>query len=187
MCYTKKMTDDSSPKAWEQQPNEPPNWYNRFEIYLGLGPSRTPTAAYRIWTGGNSKLSSTASKRAKEWRWEERAIAYDRANREEKAAFEAARVAEARERNLRLNTKIYEAISAVFDTADLTNLTREEARALLPTLRGYLSTASELQRRHKLSSLASDHLSSASGWPEMEPETEKILDLYADEEQETNQ
>ena len=184
MRYTKEMTNDTSPKAWEQQPDEPPNWYNRFEIYLGLGPSRTPTAAYRIWTGGsNSKLSSTASKRAKEWRWEERAIAYDRANREEKAAFEAARVAEARQRNRRLNTKIFETISVIFDTADLTNLTKEEARALLPSLRGYLRTASELQRRDLQSTQDDDQLPTSSGWPVLDPEAEKILDrFYADEE-----
>ena len=177
------MTDKTSPKAWDKQPDEPPNWYNRFEIYLGLGPSRTPTAAYRIWTGGNSKLSSTASKRAKEWRWEDRAIAYDRANREEKAAFEAARVAEARQRNRRLNTKIFEAISVIFDTADLTNLTKEEARALLPSLRGYLRTASELQRRDLQSTQDDDQLPSSSDWPVLDEESKKILHLYnADEE-----
>ncbi len=184
MRYTKEMTNDTSPKAWEQQPDEPPNWYNRFEIYLGLGPSRTPTAAYRIWTGGsNSKLSSTASKRAKEWRWEERAIAYDRANREEKAAFEAARVAEVRQRNRRLNTKIFETISVIFDTADLTNLTKEEARALLPSLRGYLRTASELQRRDLQSTQDDDQLPSSSDWPVIDPTAEKILDDHYDDEE----
>ncbi len=187
MCPTQETTDKTSPGPWEQQPDEPPKWYTRFRLYLRLGPSRNLTAAYRIWANGQSRPSQTTRKKSKEWRWEERAVAYDKAKREEKAAFEAAREAESRERNLHLNSKIFDAINAAFDIADLENLTREEARALLPTLRGYLSTASELQRRHKLSSLASDHLSSASGWPEMEPETEKILDLYADEEQETNQ
>lgn len=189
MCYTNDMTDetsamtdDTSPKPWEQQPDEPPKWYSRFGIYLSLGPTRTPTAAYRIWTSGNSKLSRTASKRSKEWRWEERAIAWDKAKREEKAAFEEAREAEARERNLHLNTRIFDAISSVFDTADLTNLTKEEARATLPSLRGYLRTASELQRRERQSLRSSVHFPAADGWPELDPEIEKILDLYADEE-----
>ena len=76
------MTDGTTPKDWEQQPDEPPKWYNLFHIFLRLGPSRTITAAYRIWAGGNSKLSSTASKRAKEWRWEKRAMAEDQTNRQ---------------------------------------------------------------------------------------------------------
>ena len=193
MCYTNEMTDETSemtdktaPKPWEQQPGEPPKWYSRFGIYLGLGPTRTPTAAYRVWTSGDSKLSRTASKRAKEWRWEERAIAWDKAGREEKAAFESAREAEARERNLHLNTKIFEAVSSVFDAADLFNLSKEEARAYLPSLRGFLRTASELQRRERQSLRASDHFSANEGWPELDPEIEKILDMYTDENQETD-
>ena len=42
------MTDDTSPKSWQPQPDEPPEWYDRFEIYLSLGPSRSLAAAYRI-------------------------------------------------------------------------------------------------------------------------------------------
>ncbi len=34
------MTDVSSPKSWQQQPDEPPEWYNRFHNYLTLGPSQ---------------------------------------------------------------------------------------------------------------------------------------------------
>ena len=177
------MTDDNSPKLWQPQPDEPPVWYNRFHIYLKLGPSRTLPTAYRIWTGSHGRPSRTARNKAKEWRWEERAIAYDQSNREEKAAFEAARVAEARERNRRLNTKIFETISAVFDTADLTNLTKEEARALLPSLRGYLRTASELQRRDLQSTQDTDQLPASSDWPVLDEESKKILHLYnADEE-----
>jgi len=187
MCPTQEKTDNNAPDPWEQRPDEPPKWYTRFRIFLRLGPSRNLTAAYRIWANSQGRPSQTARKKSREWHWEERAIAYDQAKREEKAAFEAAREAESRERNLHLNSKIFDAINAAFDIADLENLTKEEARALLPTLRGYLSTASELQRRHKQSSLASDHLSAGSGWPELDPETERILDLFADEEQENNQ
>lgn len=192
MCYTNEMTDETSemtdktaPKPWDQQPDEPPKWYTRFGIYLGLGPTRTPTAAYRIWTNGSGKLSRTASKRVKEWRWEERGIAWDKAGREEKAAFESAREAEARERNLHLNTKIFEAVSTVFDTADLPNLTKEEARAFLHRLPALLRIASDLQRRERQALRASDHFSANDGWPELDPEIEKILDMYTDENQET--
>ncbi|MCY4412902.1 MAG: hypothetical protein OXC27_20785 [Caldilineaceae bacterium] len=181
MCPTQETTDKTSPGPWEQQPDEPPKWYTRFRIYLRLGPSRNLTAACRIWANSQGRPSQTTRKKSKEWRWEERATAYDKAKREEKAAFEAAREAESRERNLHLNSKIFDAINAAFDIADLENLTREEARALLPTLRGYLSTATELQRRHKQSSL--DHLPASSDWPVLDEESKKILHLYnADEE-----
>ena len=181
------MTDDSSPKPWQQLPDEPPQWYDRFEIYLRLGPSRTLAAAYRIWAGSQGRPSKTARERAEEWRWQERAIAWDKANRKEKAALEAARSAESRERNLRLNSKIFEAISAVFETADLTNLTKEEARDILPSLRGYLRTASELQRRELQTPLDNDQLDASDGWPDLDPVAEKILDSYvADEDKEEN-
>ena len=186
MCYTQNMTDNTTPKPWEQQPDEPLKWYNRFEIYLGLGPSRSLTAAFHVWTPGNSKLSGTTSKRAKQWRWVERAIAYDRAKREEKAAYEEAREAVARERDRYLNTTIYDSVSSVFDTADLPNLTKEEARAILHKLPALLRIASELQRRERQSHRASDHFSANDGWPELDPEIEKILDMYADESQETD-
>ena len=177
------MTDDTSPKPWDQQPDEPPEWHNRFHIFLTLGPSRTLTAAFHEWSGSDGKHSSTVSQRAKEWRWKERAMAFDQANREEKAAFEAARAAEARERRIRKNNKILESVATALDTADLENLSTEEARALLPSLRLLYATTSDLQRRELQSQLAHDQLPTSSSWPVLDPEAEKILDrFYADEE-----
>ena len=121
------MTDDSSPKPWQPQPEEPPEWYNRFHIYLTLGPSRTLAAAYREWANSDGKPSGAASRQSAKWNWNERAMAFDQANREEKAAFEAARNAEARERRIRKNNKILESVAAALDTADLENLSTEEA------------------------------------------------------------
>ena len=177
------MTDDSSPKSWHQQPDEPPDWFNRFHTYLTLGPSRTLTAAYREWAKSKGSPSSTASQQYNKWNWKERALAYDQANREEKAAFEAARAAEARERRIRKNNKILEAVAAALDTADLENLSTEEARALLPSLRLLYATTAELQRRELQSTQDHDQLPTSSGWPVLDPEAEKILDrFYADEE-----
>ena len=182
MCYTSVMTDETAPKPWEQQPDEPPEWYERFHVYLNLGSSRSLSAAFRAWAGSTGKHSGAVSNVSKEWNWKERALAYDQANREEKAAFEAAREAEARERRLRRLEKIIEDSAAALDVADLKNLTQQEARALLPSLRLLFSSAVELQRRELQSAPASDHLPAASGWPELDPEIEKILDMYADEE-----
>lgn len=176
------MTETASPKPWEQQPDEPPEWYDRFHTYLTLGPSRSLTAAYRAWADSKGNPSKTASNRYNKWNWVERALAYDQATREEKAAFEAAREAEARERRLHRLEKIIEDSAAALDIADLKNLSPQEARALLPSLRLLFSSAVELQRRELQSAPASDHFPAASGWPELDPEIEKILDMYADEE-----
>ncbi len=176
------MTDDTSPKPWDQQPDEPLVWYNRFHIYLTLGPSRSFTAAFHEWSGSDGKHSSTVSQRAKEWRWKERALAYDQANREEKAAFEADRAAEARERRIRRNNKILESVAAALDTADLENLSTEEARALLPSLRLLYATTADLQRRELQSTQDDDQLPSSSDWPVIDPTAEKILDDHYDDE-----
>ena len=176
------MTETASPKPWEPQPDEPPEWYDRFHTYLTLGPSRSLTAAYRAWADSRGNPSQTASQQYNKWNWKERALAYDQANREEKAAFEAAREAEARERRLRRLEKIIEDTTSALDTADLKNLSQEEARAMLPSLRLLFSSAVQLQRRELQSAPASDNFPAASGWPELDPEIEKILDMYADEE-----
>ncbi|MCY3897643.1 MAG: hypothetical protein OXF86_03670 [Caldilineaceae bacterium] len=180
---TDKTSSNNSPKSWEQQPGEPPKWYSRFRTFLRLGPSRSLAGAYRAWTGGQGRPSQTARKRHKEWRWEERGIDWDNANHEEKVAFEAAHEAETRERNNHLNGKIFNAINVAFDVADLENLSKEEARAMLPTLRGYLNTISDLQRRAKQSSQDHDHLSASSGWPVLDEEARKILERYNDDEE----
>ena len=75
------MTDDASPKLWQPQPDEPPEWYDRFHTYLTLGPSRTLESAFRVRANSNGSPSGTVSRLAAKWRWEERAMAYDTANR----------------------------------------------------------------------------------------------------------
>ncbi len=177
------MTDNPAPKPWDKQPDEPPEWFNRFHIYLTLGPSRTLLAAYHEWSGSKGNHSSTVNKRSKEWRWKERALAFDQANRAEKAAFEAAREAEARERRIRQNDRIFQAVAAALDAADLENLSTEEARTHLPSLRLLYATTSEQQRRELQSSPDHDHLSASSGWPVLDEEARKILERYNDDEE----
>ncbi|MCL5952718.1 MAG: hypothetical protein M1132_13535 [Chloroflexi bacterium] len=72
------------PNAWDQQEGEPDATYNRFLVYLGMGPSRSLTKAYAVHQG---KPASEARRNApgcwlrlsKRWRWVERVRAYDRA------------------------------------------------------------------------------------------------------------
>ena len=83
MCYTEEMTDAPSPKPWQQQPNDPPKWYDRFHTYLTLGPTRTLTSAFHMWANNSGSPSGTVSKQAAKWLWKERTMAYDTANRQE--------------------------------------------------------------------------------------------------------
>ena len=59
--------------------DEPFDWHARFQIYRDQGPSRSLTRAYREWTDSSGYPSKTTKAKAKEWRWEERALAYDQA------------------------------------------------------------------------------------------------------------
>ena len=77
------MTDDTSPKILTPAARRTPVWYDRFHTYLTLGPTRTLESAFRVRANSNGSPSGTVSKQAAKWRWKERAIAYDTANRQE--------------------------------------------------------------------------------------------------------
>lgn len=141
------MTDITSPKPWDREPDEPVEWYDRFHIYMTLPSPRTLIAAYRKWTGNNGDPSSTAREMAARWRWKERAFQRDQANREEEAEREQARADEARERRLSVIEELTEGTTAALIKADLKNLSAEESRDRLPSLRQLLATLVELQRR----------------------------------------
>ncbi len=140
------MNDSEERRPWHQQPGESTEWYDRFHAYLMLGSLRTLAASSHLWTGSRSARSSTASKMAKKWNWKERALPYDQAERIEKAALERTRAAVARERRLSRTQKLIDLTTAAIDKADLENLSPEEARTLLPSLRPLLKYALELER-----------------------------------------
>jgi hypothetical protein len=81
---------------WDRQEGEPSRWYQLFERYRLLGPDRSLLAAYNSWriAKGREKSCSAASKswlrRSAEWRWKQRAEAWD--------AYLANQVAEAEEK-----------------------------------------------------------------------------------------
>lgn len=75
------MTNYTSSKNCQIYPNKSPEWYDRFHTYLTFGQSRTLTSARRVWANSNSSPTGTAGKQAAKWRWKERALAYDQANR----------------------------------------------------------------------------------------------------------
>ena len=67
-------------KHCQPHPNKSPEWYTRFHTYLSSRPSRSFTAAIRAWKDSNGSPTSTAGKQAAKCRWQERAMAFDRAN-----------------------------------------------------------------------------------------------------------
>jgi len=72
--------------AWDRQPDEPSNWYDRFDRYFrAQGPERTMNQAYRAWYAdkhgyalpSGRQCSTDWSVKAKEWGWRDRADAWD--------------------------------------------------------------------------------------------------------------
>lgn len=82
------LSDNIDP--WDKQPDEPQNLYVRFDYYRLLGPLRSihkAYARYRKDIDGVDNVSGTSRhwhKAAEQWRWEERAQAWDESVREEK-------------------------------------------------------------------------------------------------------
>lgn len=77
---------------WDIQAGEPPEWFARFTVWLELGPQRTLDEAWRQWVRGTSEAKRSGAKRpnsswyekSREWRWRERATAYDLDQREKR-------------------------------------------------------------------------------------------------------
>jgi hypothetical protein len=137
---------------WKQRPGEPDVWYARFELYRLLGPRRSLVRAYRL----SMRLEEQPVRKpgplwyamAKEWDWRLRASAWD-------VAVEAQRALQNQQRESRRDpyadrrAKLDELIAGVLkamDEADLKNLERDEARRILPTLRGLLRDLMAAQR-----------------------------------------
>ena len=130
------MSQKTTEKPWMQQPNENPMWYDRFFIYLMLGPTRSFNAAYRVAKQkSEGRANSHWGRIAKEWDWRARVDAFDAYGYAELMRKETARRREQRERRLRM---IQEMLDASFDglrTMVLKELDPNEARTLFPQLR----------------------------------------------------
>jgi hypothetical protein len=72
-------------KPWDKLPDEPDSWYVRFRRYMLLGSNRTVYATYvrECLESGKSKPSALPGawgRRSREFNWEHRANAWDKAN-----------------------------------------------------------------------------------------------------------
>lgn len=77
------MSDDLS-QAWERQEGEDTMWYDRFLVFLRMGPSRTMLGAVHLVEEAEKSREKQSSKTpgawndaAKEWNWQKRAEAWD--------------------------------------------------------------------------------------------------------------
>jgi len=68
----------AEPKPWDRLPGEKPEWYQRFLIYLRLGPDRSVDAVWQH-LGGRGPAPTSWHQAAQSYNWEERAKAYDEA------------------------------------------------------------------------------------------------------------
>ncbi len=181
------MTENTTPQPWKQQPDEPSDWYDRFHVYLMLGPSRTLTAAFRAWAKSRGTPSGALIERARKWRWKERALDYDQAGREEQATFAQTRLNFARERRLHHAQTHFGDVSAAISNANLADLSQEEARAMFPHLRPFFNSLVEHERRELQSDLGAPP-DESKGITLVPPyaQARRILSTYPSEKDDAN-
>jgi hypothetical protein len=99
------QTPPESSEPWEQQPGEPSRWYARFERFRLAGPSRSLLGAINIERQQNGKRSTRSvpqawAKAAQQWRWRERADAWDVHERRQARAAHAQQIEEMNRRHV---------------------------------------------------------------------------------------
>jgi hypothetical protein len=147
---------DDAKKPWEQLASEPDIWFMRFRRYLLLGSSRSFYAAYCGESRESGKEPSAAlpgawGRRSKEFAWESRAVAWDKAN-------SAADEDEWQQRRQRLREKEWEMSELLFEKAEKA-LRDLELVGRIQNLANALKVASELGR--KSSELWGDDINAA--------------------------
>lgn len=137
---------NSELKAWDMQPGEPNVWYDRFWTYLMLGAGRTLEECYRTRGEQGEKLNGDRAtgywyRMARQYHWEDRAIAYDKNRREDLQAREEERRIQERERRRSMVSDVLEGCYAALRAANLGTMAESEARRALPTLRALFHDA----------------------------------------------
>jgi hypothetical protein len=94
-----------APHPFDQQPGEPILWFARFEAFRRLGPGRSILAVYNAEPGKARKGPADSApgawkQAAAEWRWSERAEAWDQAQLRTARDEESEALAEMRRRHM---------------------------------------------------------------------------------------
>ena len=129
---------DSQP-SWAQQPDEPARWYSRFELYRIMGPNRSLNGAFRLAAQlvglKSSGASPTWRRAAKRWRWAARAAAWDEVEAARLAGLDAAQRLDRDAQRMEMVDDLLKAVYGALHKAEPENMSKEEARRALPTLR----------------------------------------------------
>lgn len=133
------MPPPPTPRPWDRRPDEPTRWYARFDIYRLLGPTRTLEDAYRATQAvehlPGQRPGAGWRTAAKRYCWQERATAYDDAQRADLHDHLQDRRDQARHTRLHMVEQLLRMVFNVILGANLATLDQNEARTLLPTLR----------------------------------------------------
>ncbi len=127
---------------WDRLPNEPVLWYDRFDTFRLLGTGRNLDAAYRACRKIESgRAGAVWRKNAEKWNWQERAEAWDAAERERFRAEDEERRRVAREARIELLQSARAGAWKAIQNAHLSELSEEDARSMLGSLRMLLMDA----------------------------------------------
>jgi hypothetical protein len=129
-------------KPWDQMEGEPHKWYGRFQLYLGLGPMRTFTAAREAAARQTGRAvfeyNGAWAERQRRYHWRERAHAWDVHQRELLALSERNTRLALHSRRVERMEDYLDAVSEVLDTANMTAADEQLAREWLPQMRVFL-------------------------------------------------
>lgn len=125
---------------WDQMKDEPALWFGRFGIYKALGYTRTVEAAHREDPSVRARRPSRQwSDMFKQWKWEERAKAWDH-HLQLIADQELTGLAvERAQRQYELSTKLFKAAEDILDNKDALKAARTRDAARLADVASKLS------------------------------------------------
>jgi hypothetical protein len=125
-----EVEEEVTIQPWEQQPGEPDRWYARFREYLNLGAGRSVSEVAnanreRVGAKRRDSLAGAWSKMLKQWKWYERAKAYDLHNAEQEAERIRAKEQELNDKAYALTEQIIMKVEQMLNFP-LQTMTREE-------------------------------------------------------------
>jgi hypothetical protein len=116
--------------SWDRQSDETEEWYDRFRLYLYMGPDRTLASAHafatRLAKGAVHAQLGSWRRAAQRHQWQARAADFDAA---------MCRKAMDGDEQPKMVAELLQQVYGVLRHADLLTLSKEEARQLLPTFR----------------------------------------------------
>ncbi|MFN8466317.1 MAG: hypothetical protein U0X20_12240 [Caldilineaceae bacterium] len=128
-------------KPWDQMPGEPDKWYGRFLVYLNMGPARSFMAAGKEIaknTKAGNPYNGFWTGITRQWRWRERARAWDIYQRDVLAISERNMRLALRSRRVELIEDYLDSVCGVLDNAKMWDADEEQAREWLPQMRVFL-------------------------------------------------